>query len=122
VGISDTSPIFLFATINKAVDPVNIDTMPKRKRTYEDKESFQNDSANSPRRALEVQKKQVEQHVTIGKKALNKALKLAKGFERQKLGRRLKEAKTKNDPADISRLECEIEVLKVCSFSHRGIQ
>ena len=57
--------------------------------------------------------KQLEQ----GKKILVRNLKLAKGFERQKLGRRQKDALTKHDTADSARIEAEIGALKVCSIA-----
>lgn len=74
--------------------------MPKRKRGAE----------NDP---VTLRKDEVEQKLTHCKKLLNKALKLARGFERQKLGRRVKLATTNSDQDDLKRLNKEIEVLKV---------
>ncbi|KAI9765407.1 MAG: hypothetical protein M1840_007365 [Geoglossum simile] len=65
---------------------------------------------------LGVQGNQVEQQITIGKKALSRALKLARGFERQKLGRRLKAARTEGDAAGVVRLDSEVKVLKVLNL------
>ena len=48
-----------------------------------------------------------------GKKALFRALKISRGFERQKLGRRQKTAKEQNAPTETARLIREISALKV---------
>lgn len=74
--------------------------MPKRKRGAE----------NDP---VHLRKEEVEQKLAHCKKLLNKALKLAKGFERQKLGRRVKLAAEKSDEDDLKRLNREIDVIKV---------
>ena len=51
-----------------------------------------------------------------GRKQLFRALKLSKGFERQKLGRRQKLVQAKDESVEIvSRLEDEVEALKVIS-------
>jgi hypothetical protein len=57
----------------------------------------------------------IERHIVLGKRELTKNLKLAKGFERQKLGRREKDARAKKDEADVERVELEIAALKVRS-------
>jgi hypothetical protein len=44
---------------------------------------------------------------------LHRALKVARGFERQKLGRRQKTAKDNQDVAEVARLEAEVVALKV---------
>lgn len=46
--------------------------------------------------------------------ALSKALKVARGFEKQKMGRRGKKAKTEEESRAIARLEEEGGLLKVC--------
>jgi hypothetical protein len=51
--------------------------------------------------------------IEIGQKALHDALKLARGFERQKLGRRQKTAEASNDKAATTRLVAEVQALKV---------
>lgn len=51
------------------------------------------------------------------KTALFRSLKVARGFERQKLGRRQKTAKTENNGADIARLNAEVSALKVCGLA-----
>lgn len=48
--------------------------------------------------------------------ALSKALKVARGFEKQKMGRRGKKAKTEEESKAIARLEEEGRLLKVCLF------
>ena len=88
--------------------------MPKRKRSQSETEVVDGDLGPLPDRALVIQENQLEQQIVIGKKALNKALKLAKGFERQKLGRRLKAARAEGDAAGVVRFHSEVEVLKVC--------
>jgi hypothetical protein len=57
----------------------------------------------------------VERQIVLGKRELTKSLKLAKGFERQKLGRREKDARAKQDAADVERVELDIAALKVRS-------
>lgn len=83
--------------------------MPKRRK-------FDNahDNLDLPDRVITLQRKQIQQDVDYGKKVLHRALKLARGFERQKLGRRQKTAKQKNDGAESKRLEAEVHALKVC--------
>ena len=56
---------------------------------------------------------QLERVVEDGKRGLHKALKLARGFERQKLGRRQKDARQKNASEELLRLDHEIAALKV---------
>lgn len=77
--------------------------MPKRKRgAYED------GGARTPLR----RKSDVEEKVTEGRKVLHKALKAAKGFERQRLGKRLTNARTQGKDSDVQRINKEIEILK----------
>ena len=87
--------------------------MPKRKRPHNEPEVIDSNLGLLPGRALDIQERQVEQKIAIGQKALNRALKLAKGFVRQKLGRRLKAAEVEGDVDDVTRLTSEVEVLKV---------
>jgi hypothetical protein len=51
-----------------------------------------------------------------GKKELTRALKLAKGFERQKLGRRYKIALSESKSEVCGRIEMEIKALKVTRY------
>ncbi|KAI9748456.1 MAG: hypothetical protein M1835_001794, partial [Candelina submexicana] len=83
--------------------------MPKRKRHQPEAEQY--DRPAVPR-LMEARKQQVEAKIVHGIKVLNRALKTAKGFERQKLGRRQKAAKEKDTPANIMRLDAEVEALK----------
>lgn len=62
----------------------------------------------------------IEDRIKHGLKSLTRALKLAKGFERQKLGKRLKTASKSNDEALVKRLEAETQALKVSRVSKRG--
>jgi hypothetical protein len=55
----------------------------------------------------------LERQIQLGKRQLTRNLKLAKGFERQKLGRREKEARAKKDTNEITKIEAEIQALKV---------
>lgn len=71
--------------------------MPKRKRNGSD----------GSQQAL---RKQLE----LGQTVLARNLKLARGFERQKLGRRQKDAVARQDAADNVRIEAEIRALKAC--------
>ena len=64
-------------------------------------------------RTSRLQRQQLEGLLEQGTKALFRSLKLARGFERQKLGRRQKQAKAQNNEVDISRLNAEVAALKV---------
>jgi hypothetical protein len=78
--------------------------MPKRKR--EDIEGPRSDSRTSGSQERATKK------IHYGKTVIHRALKLAKGFERQKLSRRQKTAK-KGTAEELKRIEDEIEALKV---------
>lgn len=89
--------------------------MPKRKREPDDDSVVHgNESAKRERRA---QGRRLERVLERSKQTLCKALKLARGFERQKLGRRQKTAKAAKDDGDSKRLAAEVEALKVCYCS-----
>ncbi|TAQ87501.1 hypothetical protein B7494_g4164 [Chlorociboria aeruginascens] len=79
--------------------------MPKRKRGASD--DYDRHGRINSMRAQDITAKLLE-----SKKTLHRALKTAKGFERQKLGKRLKSATTNGDAVDIARINKEIEVLK----------
>lgn len=51
--------------------------------------------------------------LNIGNKALFRALRVSRGFERQKLGRRQKTAKEQNESTELVRLAKEVTALKV---------
>jgi len=76
--------------------------MPKRKRTA-------NDDGD---RVQHMRKQDVQDALTKGRKQLNRALKIAKGFERQKLGKRLKLATTNGENEAVARINREIVALK----------
>ena len=65
-------------------------------------------------RATRLQQRQLEDLIEQGKRALFRSLKVARGFERQKLGRRQKAAKAENNITDNARLDAEVAALKVC--------
>lgn len=69
--------------------------------------------------AIGQRKGEVEEKLVHGKKMLNRALKTAKGFEWQKLVKRIGNAKAEGDDsgAQVARLERELKVLKVCLFA-----
>jgi hypothetical protein len=71
----------------------------------------------APASGKDGQKEALHKQLEQGKKVLVRNLKLAKGFERQKLGRRQKDALAKQDTVDSTRIEAEIGALKVCSLT-----
>lgn len=82
--------------------------MPKRKR----------DALESTQKPLpSVRQLRAAEKVHRGQTVLSRAFKTAKGFERQKLTRRQKTARTSNNEKDIQRIDAEIEAIKVCIFS-----
>ncbi|MCJ1435998.1 hypothetical protein MMC27_005376 [Xylographa pallens] len=84
--------------------------MPKRKRG-EDATS-NGDAVSVSSRALRNLHGRADGAIGNGKKTLFKALKTARGFERQKLGRRQKTASEANDGDDVKRLAIEVAALK----------
>ncbi len=85
-------------------------SMSKRKRGTEDG-SDTGEWDNSG--AVHAQKQRLESVLERSKKTLFQALKLARGFERQKLGRRQKVAKAAEDDGVSKRLASEVIALKV---------
>jgi hypothetical protein len=79
--------------------------MPKRKR--EDGDVPDVDTRNG------VKQRRTEHKLKLGAIKLGHAFKVAKGFERQKLGRRRKNAVAQSNPKDVKRIDAEIEALKV---------
>ena len=77
--------------------------MPKRKRDFEVSGATQD---NPQARRIEILVKETQN-------ALHQAVKLAKGFERQKLSRRLRTASQAQNDQDKSRITAEIEAWKV---------
>jgi hypothetical protein len=78
--------------------------MPKRKRESDEENHRDGD------RAQKIRKSRFQAKIEQGNKSIASALKLARGFERQKLGRRQKTAK--NDPKELLRLKDEVLALK----------
>lgn len=69
-------------------------------------------NAISPK-ALRLQRLQLDGLIDQGKTSLFRALRVARGIERQKLGRRQKTARTENAKSEIARLSAEVTALKV---------
>lgn len=80
--------------------------MPKRKLSDRD---------SAPGHSLQTIR--LSQKFDQGVQLLTRALKTARGFERQKLGRREKTAKSQGGDETLKRLAEEVQVLKVCLFS-----
>jgi hypothetical protein len=84
--------------------------MPKRKRA-DDEGGARTEEPEKQRLTLRAAR--LEQKIEHGSLLLSRALKTARGFERQKLGRRQKQARSKNDRPQLARLEDEVQALKV---------
>jgi len=69
-------------------------------------------------RALRIRKSRLGAKIDQGNILLHRALKVARGFERQKLGRRLKAAK--ENPRELLRLNEEVIVLKQLDLAKRA--
>ncbi|EEP76436.1 predicted protein [Uncinocarpus reesii 1704] len=87
--------------------------MPKRKREDVD----ENPASNPEPRKLTLRATRLEQKIEQGIQQVHRALKTARGFERQKLGRRQKNAQSKNETAQLSRLSEEVQALKSLDLS-----
>ncbi|APA08614.1 hypothetical protein SS1G_02337 [Sclerotinia sclerotiorum 1980 UF-70] len=83
--------------------------MPKRKRSSND----QDDSISSHNRVRNSRQNDFNIHLISARKQLRSALKTAKGFERQRLGKRLTNATKAADAVQMSRIRKEIEALKM---------
>lgn len=64
-------------------------------------------------KSKDMQLSTIEAQITRAKLLLTRALKLAKAFERQKLGRRQKTANLSKEAQNSSRIITEIQALKV---------
>lgn len=82
--------------------------MPKRKRNEQD--DGEEDNGIS----------EIREHLAQSKKLLHRALKTAKGFERQKLGKRIKAATTNYQDDAAARINREIEALKGLNLDKIG--
>ena len=83
------------------------------KRRMHDSETQYEAQEGVSYRASLGQRVHLESALDNGKKSLFRALKVARGFERQKLGRRQKLAKEKNLENECRRLDAEVATLKV---------
>lgn len=86
------------------------------KRNYNEFRESNADSQRLGGGALRAQRTQLERVLEHGKRKLFQALKLARGFERQKLGRRQKGARESNTESEMIRLNAEVAALKVGKF------
>lgn len=86
--------------------------MSKRKREAVSDPSLK----STDNRDIHAQKKYVESVLERSNQLLSQALKLARGFERQKLGRRQKVAKLAKNNEENKRLLAEVAALKVGSY------
>lgn len=86
--------------------------MPKRKR--EDDDDASGDVVPS------AQRQRIQHKLKQGTVKLGHAFKVAKGFERQKLGRRRKTAGAQKKEKDVERIDAEIAALKVRSCTVAG--
>lgn len=82
--------------------------MLKRKRPASD-----NGDAQPKERNITMRAARLEQKIEHGVVLLHRALKTARGFERQKLGRRQKTARVDRDRDALERLDAEVAALKV---------
>jgi ABC-type phosphate transport system auxiliary subunit len=67
-----------------------------------------------------AKQQRVEHKLAQGSVKVGHAFKIAKGFERQKLGRRQKTAAAQHDSAATERINAEIAALKVRSYCLRS--
>ena len=94
--------------------------MSKRKRDHS--EAFPPNDVPPSKKHNQPRNRTAEK-LFYSQKLLNRALKVAKGFERQKLAKKRKAAEKDEKQKDIKRLDTEIEAIKVrerdlllCSF------
>ena len=85
--------------------------MPKRKRSESEGGDCCPDLPS--KRHGSSKQRSLEGVLDNGKKTLYRALRVSRGFERQKLGRRQGAAKEKHDTAATNRLASEVTALKV---------
>ena len=89
----------------------HVNRMVKRRR---DEDDDGGQEASKFRRSSQIKPHKLDEVLENSKKSVFRALKVGRGFERQKLGRRQKTAKaSKNAAAETVRLEAEVAVLKV---------
>lgn len=83
------------------------------KRNFDEFGESDVDSQRLSAGAVRAQRTQLERVLEHGKRKLFQALKLGRGFERQKLGRRQKSARESNTESEMVRLNAEVAALKV---------
>jgi hypothetical protein len=86
--------------------------MPKRKHIDFEEDSLSGLEHREDRKG-NLQATRLRHKFERDSQLLCRALKTARGFERQKLGRRQKEAKQHDDAQVLQRLEAEVQALKV---------
>lgn len=84
--------------------------MPKRKL-----DELSGPPRSSDTRKMSIHGTRLTQMFENGVLMISRGLKTSRGFERQKLSRREKTAKSQKDDKALARLKEEIETLKVCS-------
>ena len=95
----------------EAVQANSLAIMPKRK--LGDMSDCDNVSSASVERRKVPRRAGLDGIIENGEKALFRAIKVSRGFERQKLGRRQKTAKEQDASTEIARLAREVAALKV---------
>ena len=97
--------------------------MPKRKR--ENDESLEEEESASSLAKLDhntkIRAAKLKAKTTQSIKSLHEALKFARGFERQKLGRRTKQAGAKKDLKALERLKEEVSALKALDLQKTAL-
>jgi hypothetical protein len=74
---------------------------------------------SSDTRKMSIHGTRLTQMFENGVLMITRALKTSRGFERQKLSRREKTAKSQKDDKALARIKEEIETLKVCRYVYR---
>ena len=82
--------------------------MPKRKR---DVTSVDPDGGST--KVSQAQRFKMNKKIKQGQRILKRALKRARRFEHQRLGKRIMRANIEKDQEKVVRLECELDLLKV---------
>ena len=90
--------------------------MPKRKRDGSEASASDAEGAEGVEGGVSMRQHRVQQKLEHGHKLLARAFKTAKGFEKQKSGRRRKTAGEKADVKEVARIEAETAALKVGRF------
>lgn len=88
--------------------------MPKRKRD----DGTEGTPEKSPEVVADPKQKRLQLKLHQAAVKVGHAFKVAKGFERQKLGRRQKTAAAAKNEKDAQRVETEIAALKVCGYTN----